>query len=249
MLLEKFVRALFFGSLALLAAALWFSEALPKVEAIDEALLSEPEQRAVMSPAFTTEVGGVEYSVQPRFAYDLYGVVVSRHDSAAWWDYIHKEWNDNLNVVDLCVVWGENVRQDAYRAMSYTHDQWTCWYSTGSSEVFAAFDSSAISNNHMITDNPGVAAALRSARVGDQVHVQGYLADYTIYKHGASPFQRVSSTVRNDTGNGACEVVYVEEFSILKAGGGAWRAMRWIAGGLLALSILAWFLLPARVYR
>lgn len=249
MLLEKLVRALFIGSLALLAASLWFSESLPKAEVIEASLLSEPEQRPLSLPPFTTEVGGVEYSVQPRFSYDLHGVVVSRHDSAAWWDYIHKEWNDNLNVVDLCVVWGENVQQDAYRSMSYSHDQWTCWFSTGSSEVFSAFDSTAISNNHMITDSPQIASVLRSVRIGDQIHVRGYLADYAIHQDGASPFRRVSSSVRNDTGNGACEVVYVEEFSILKPGGGAWRAMRWVAGILLGLSILVWFLLPARVYR
>lgn len=61
--------------------------------------------------------------------------------------------------------------------------------------------------------------------------------------------QRVSSTVRQDTGTGACEVVYVEAFEILKAGGGAWRMLRWVAADLLCFSILAWFLLPARVYR
>lgn len=249
MFLEKLVRAVLFGSLALLAAALWFSDALPKASAVREEMLSEPEQHTVNAAAFTTRVGGVDYSIQPRFSYDLYGVVVSRHDSAAWWDYIHKEWNDNLNVVDLCVVWGPNVEGDAYREMSYTHDQWTCWYSTSSSEVFADFDTSAIANNHLITDDPGVAKALRTVRVGDQIHVRGHLADYTIYKRGESPFRRVSSSVRNDTGNGACEVVYVDEFSILQAGGGAWRAMRWIAGILLGLSVLVWFLLPARVYR
>lgn len=249
MFLEKVVRALFFGSLVLLLTSLWLSEALPEPKAVREELLSEPEQRVHHAPAFTTHVGGVEYSVQPRFTYDLYGLVVSRHDSAAWWDYIHKEWNDNLNVVDLCVVWGDNIQQDAYRAMSYSHDQWTCWYQTSSSEAMAAFDTSAISNNHLITDNPAIVAALRSARVGDQVHVQGYLADYTTFKRGSSALQRVSSTVRQDSGAGACEVVYVETFEILKAGGGAWRTLRWVAAGLLFFSILAWFLLPARVYR
>jgi len=249
MILEKFVRVLFVGSLVLLLTALWLSEALPDPKDVREELLADPVQRVRNAPAFTTRVGGVEYSVQPRFTYDLYGLVVSRHDAAAWWDYIHKEWNDNLNVVDLCVVWGENIPQGAYRSMSYSHDQWTCWYSTGSSEAMAAFDASALSNNHMITDDPRIVTALRSARVGDQIHVEGYLADYAIYKRGASPFQRVSSTVRNDTGNGACEVVYVEAFQILKAGGGAWRRLRWVAGGLLLVSILAWFLLPPRVYR
>lgn len=249
MVLQKLVQALFFGSLALLLWASWQSEVLPEPKAIREELRSEPVQRVGEAPAFSTRVSGVEYRVQPRFTYDLYGVVVSRHDAAAWWDYVHKEWNDNLNVVDLCVVWGENVQQDAYRKINYSHDQWTCWYETRSSEAMAAFDTSAISNNHLITDNPRLTDALRLAKVGDQVHVQGYLADYTITNGKTAGFKRVSSTVRSDTGNGACEVVYVKSFEILKAGGGVWRKIKWIAAGFLGLSILVWFLLPVRVYR
>lgn len=243
--MEKLVRILFFGSLALLVAAFWLAEALPEPAAIREQLLADPVQRPREAPAFRTTMGGVEYSVQPRFTYDLHGVVVSRHDSAAWWDYIHKEWNDKLNVVDLCVVWGDSLTRDAYRAMSYSHDQWTCWFSTNSAEVMAGFDMTAISNNHMITDDPKMAAALRSARVGDQVHFRGYLADYAVAS--GSGMRRVSSTTRGDTGNGACEVVYVESFEILKEGGGLWRKLKWLFAGLLGFSVIAWFMLPARV--
>lgn len=249
MVMERLVRMLFFGSLALFLAALWLSEALPEPRAVRQELLSDPVQRLREAPAFKTEVGGVRYSVQPRFAYELYGLLVSRHDTSVWWDYIHKEWNDNLNVVDLCVVWGDNIRHDAYRPISFSNDQWTCWYETRSSEAMQAFSTQAISNNHMITDNPRIAEMLRSARVGDQIHVRGYLADYTVMKEGYSALQRVTSTVRNDAGNGACEVVYVEDFEILKAGGGLWRKLKWIAAGLLGVSIIAWFLLPARLYR
>ncbi len=245
--MQKFIRALFFVSLALFLAALWFGEALPEPRAVREELLAEPVQRPREVAPFDTRVGGVDYRVKPRFTYDLHGVVVSRHDAAAWWDYIHKEWNDNLNVVDLCVVWGDNLKRDAYRSVSYSHDQWTCWFSTNSAEVMAGFDTTEISNNHMITDDPKMAAALRSARVGDQVHFRGYLADYGVLKNGTTASQRVSSTVREDTGNGACEVVYVESFEILKEGGGYWRKLKWLFAGLLGFSVIAWFMLPARV--
>lgn len=249
MFLHKSVKAIFIGSLALSLWAVWQSESLPEPKAIREELRSEPVQRVSDSPAFSTRVGGVKYSIQPRFTYDLYGVVVSRHDAAAWWDYAHKEWNDNLNVVDLCVVWGENVLQDAYRKINYSHDQWTCWYQTHSSDVIAAFDSTAFSNNHLITDNPQLANALRTAKVGDQVHVRGYLADYTIVDGKTAGFKRVSSTVRSDTGNGACEVIYVKSFEVIQAGGGNWRRIKWIAAGVFVFSILLWFHLPVRVYR
>lgn len=236
------VRWSFFGSLALLLACFWLSERLPPPGAIREELLSEPAQVEFQSAVFKTSAGGIEYSVQPRFTYDLYGLVVSRHDSAAWWDYVHKEWNDNLNVVDLCVVWGDNIRRDAYRRVSFTHDQWTCWYETRSQEAWQAFDTTAISNNHLLADHPRLAAALRSARIGDQVHIRGYLADYST----PAGLTRKTSTVRTDSGNGACEVVYVEEFEILKSGGSLWRKLKWVAIALLCISAIAWYRLPLR---
>jgi hypothetical protein len=221
---------------------------LPGPADVREELLADPVQRPRNMAEFVARAGGVEYRVAPRYTYDLYGLVVSRHDASSWWDYVHREWNDNLNVVDLCVVWGENIRRDAYRAVSYSHDQWTCWYRTRSAEAFAAFDTRAISNSHLITDDAAIAEALRAARVGDQIRVRGYLADYS-GPSGPSGLQRVSSTVRDDTGNGACEVVYVEDFAILQAGGGPWRALKWLAIGMLVLSVVTWFVLPVRRHQ
>ena len=236
------VRFAFFGGLVLLALAWWREDALPPPADIRDELLAEPLQRPRALPAFTAHASGVDYRVQPRYSYELHGLVVSRHDAAVWWDSAHAEWNDHLNVVDLCVVWGENIRRDAYRDIRYTHDQWTCWYSTRSAEAYARFDPSAISNSHLITDDPAIARALRAARVGDQIRVRGYLADYRL----PSGFTRVSSSVRDDTGNGACEVVYVDAFEILQAGGGSWRTLKWVALAMLAVSIVVWFAQPHR---
>lgn len=239
------VRLFFFGGFVLLAVAWWFEDALPPPERVREELLAEPRQRPRALPAFTAHAGGVAYRIQPRYTYELHGLVVSRHDADVWWDTAHEEWNDHLNVVDLCVVWGENIRRDAYRGIRYTHDQWTCWYSTRSAEAYARFDTTAISNSHLITDDPALAKALRTARVGDQIRIEGYLADYSV----PSGFTRVSSSVRDDTGNGACEVVYVEAFEILQSGGGPWRMLKWVALGMLGLSVLMWFRQPVRARR
>jgi hypothetical protein len=70
--------------------------------------------------------------------------------------------------------------------------------------------------------------------------MSGYLAEYS----HAGGFFRGSSTVRTDTGNGACETVYLEAFDILKNGGRRWHYLRWFSGFLLVASVLAWFALP-----
>ena len=242
---HRLVHYVLLGSLILLAVALWRKDILPEHQGLREELLLEPAQALTRQLPIETKVGGVTYQIQPLYTYDLYGMVVSKHDPNTWWDYIHKEWNDNLNIADLCVVWGNNVRSGVYKDVSFSSGQFTCNVSTNSREAYAAFDPTAISNNHLITDDLRLARKMRDVRIGDQVHFRGYLAEYS-HHHGFA-FKRGTSIVRTDTGNGACETVYVEEFEILHRGGGLWHLLKYIALVLFALGVVAWFMLPARM--
>jgi len=232
------------AGLILLAVSLWRKDILPEHQGLREELLLEPAQVKTQQAALETTVGGIKYKIQPLYTYELYGLVVSKHDTGTWWDYIHKAWNDNLNITDLCVVWGRNVRTGAYRDISFSSGQFTCNFSTSSDAAFAAFDQTAISNNHMITDDARLARKLRDVKLGDQIRFRGYLAEYS-HDHGY-PFKRGTSTVRTDGGNGACETVYLEDFEVLRRGGGPWHWLVTLAQILLAASVIGWFVLPAR---
>lgn len=244
---NRFGKWLIYAGLLLLLGALWMKNELPEPQALQAELLEEPAQTTVSRQPIAVTVGGIDYSVQPLHKYDLYGMVVSIHDANTWWDYLHKEWNDKLNVTDLCVVWGENVRSGAYQEISFSSGQFTCNYKTSSDEAWAAFDTSAISNNHLLAADPALAGKMRDIRIGDQIHLRGYLAEYS-HNHGFA-FKRGTSTVRTDSGNGACETVYVEDFEVLRRGGGPWHSLQWTGVALLILGLLAWFLLPMRMDR
>jgi hypothetical protein len=238
-------RFLFICGLVLLLTAVWKKDLLLLPQELRAELLEEPRQVAVQRPPFQVAVGEISYDVQPLYKYDLHGMVVSRHDSSTWWDYIHKEWNDKLNVADLCVVWGNNVRSGAYLDIEFSSGQFVCNFQTSSNEAYAAFDQTAISNNHLLSADPRLVRKMRDARIGDQIHFSGYLAEYS-HNHGF-PFRRGTSTVRTDSGNGACETVYVDDFEILHHGGGAWHALLWVGVGLMIAGVIAWFTLPVRV--
>ena len=243
-MLKVLVRLLFAGGFGLLGASLWLRDAPPEPAMLRPEVLEAPVQVQVRKPAFETAVGGVKYRVQPLYTYDLSGVVVSRHSSDSFIDYIHRARNDNLNVVDLCVIWGDNVRADLSQ-IAFSSGQFQCFWETGSEAAWKAFDQYQISNNHLLTDKAPVAKRLRDVRVGDQVRFRGYLAEYS-HNHGFD-FKRGTSIVRTDTGNGACETVFVEDFENLQPGGGPWRRLFWVALGLLALGVVAWLVLPAEV--
>ncbi len=236
------LKTILLASGVLLGVALWRGDALPPPAALTPALLDEPVQIPVRRAAYVTSSHGVDYTIQPLYEYELVGLVVSKHDANAWWDYLHRESNDNLNIVDLCVVWGSNARSGAYADIAFSSGQFTCNFSAQSQAAFAAFDQTAISNNPLLTDQPALAKKLRTVRVGDQIRFRGHLAEYS-HQHGMN-FKRGTSTVRTDSGNGACETVFLDSLEIIKAGGKPWRALVLPAGLALLLGAITWLLLP-----
>jgi hypothetical protein len=243
-MLESLSKFLLLSGSLLLAASIWKNSELPTASTADPVLLQEPLQLATANRPFSVSAEGIRYEVKPLYLYTLHGLVVSRHDTSSWWDYLHREWNDHLNVADLCVIWGNNLKSEAYREMSFSSGQFTCNFKASSSEVFRKFDLTAISNNHMLTNNPAVAQALRNVKIGDQVRFSGYLAEYS-HKHDGG-FQRGTSTVRTDTGNGACETVWLEDFEVIRRNSGPWHWLIRTAWVLLGLGVVMWFAVPFR---
>lgn len=61
-------------------------------------------------------------------------------------------------------------------------------------------------NMHLIPADPGVRRAMERVRPGELVHLEGFLVDAS----RPDGWQWHTSLTREDTGNGACELVYVE---------------------------------------
>jgi hypothetical protein len=224
--------------------ALYKTPSLPEPAALASQLSQEPLQEAVAPAPFKLDKNGVNYTIEPLFRYEIYGLVVSKYNTDSWWGWAHKAWNDHLNVTDLCVVWGSNALSGAYRDISFSSGQWTCNFETSSDAAWQAFDVNKISNNHLLTDDPQLAKELKSIRIGDQIHLTGQLANY---RHSVgNGFNRGTSTVRTDTGNGACETIYVSEVNVLRSAPSMWRYLVWLAAlGMLSTAAIG-FAMPHR---
>jgi hypothetical protein len=235
-------RLLLTGGLALVAAGFFFHGTLPSPQTLAPEVREEPKQTPTRVAAFSARSGGVDYRISPQFEYDIAGLVVSRHDSETWWDTIHADANDHLNVADLCLVWGANAADGAYRYMSFHNAQFTCYYSYPGGVPVTAADERAISNNHLLTVDAGLARTIRRLRVGDQVRVRGQLASYS---HNAGfAFQRGTSTQRDDTGNGACETIFVDSVDLIGSAPAWPRALFWSGLAILALGLVVWYRAP-----
>jgi hypothetical protein len=239
------VRAVLVLSAALFLLAWWQRDTLPPPDKLATPVQDDPLQKPTARDAFLTTVGGVEYTVRPLYTYDLYGLVVSKHDADTWWDWIHEAASDKLNVTDLCVVWGASARSGAYRDISFSSGEFVCYASTSSDAAWKAFDMTSLSNNHLLTDDPAIAKVLKKMRVGDQVHFRGYLAEYS-HHHGFA-FFRGTSTTRLDTGNGACETVFATDAEILMPGNRGWRFTFWASAAAFLAGVVVWVVMPFRV--
>lgn len=249
-LIQQILRLIFLSSLGLLIWSHWKKGQLPPADFYDQTRLEAPRQTPTDATAFQIEARGIRYTIEPVFDYQLDGVVVSLHDSDVFWDIYHfKDWKDFINIRDLCVVWGDNVTSGVFRDMNYSNTTWTCWISTRDAGVAERFAWDQLSNNHLLTHDPAIHEAIKSAEIGDQIQFDGKLASYS----HAGGFQRGTSVTRADTGNGACETVYVERFRITRKSNPGWRLVYRISAtltlaALLGLTVLL-FVAPVRAPR
>ena len=85
---------------------------------------------------------------------------------------------------------------------------------------------------------------VKDIRIGDQIRVRGYLASYSNDGGG----KRGTSTTRTDTGDGACETVYVEHFYIVQAATSYWRISMYLSLIVLLAGLVIHFKRPYKPY-
>ena len=185
----------------------------------------------------------VRYRIEPEFEYELYGVVVSfRHHEGN--SRMHRRSNDFLNMLDVCVIWGDNADHPDLDKLSFWNGIFTCNVKTRDSSAWQAFDMFQLSNNHLLSDDDVIRDQVRRIRVGDQIRFRGYLASYESPGGG----KRGTSTTRFDKGDGACETVFIEDFDIVRASTSYWRMAMWVALVALIAGLGIHFRRPYRPY-
>ena len=120
----------------------------------------------------------------------------------------------DLAPIDLALGWG--AMSDSTVLDQIEISQSARWYRTRYELPAPIADQQIISsssNMHMIPARKDIERALKKLREGDIVSIKGYLVDVD---HDSGWFWR-SSMSRTDTGDGACELVYVESLLTLSA--------------------------------
>ena len=239
----KISNIVILGSFLWLLVAFWNRNDLPGNVEFRPEVLAEPRQTATHAGPFDAAFKGVDYLVEPEYEYDLAGMVVSfrHHDNNS---RMHFQANDHLNMMDVCVVWGDTATSKLLRKIKFWNGIFTCNVQTRDQAAWDAFRMEQLSNNHLISDDETIREQVRDIRVGDQIRVRGYLASYSNENGG----KRGTSTTRTDTGDGACETLFVESFDIIEPATSLWRISMWVSLAILALGLFVHFRRPYRPY-
>jgi hypothetical protein len=118
----------------------------------------------------------------------------------------------SLASIDLALGWGPMSDQRVLDRINITQSMRFYWFEYKMPPPISKDEIISHSTNmHIIPSNPAIASRCKSLRAGALVHLDGDLVEATA---PGQPAWR-SSLTRTDTGNGACELIWLKEISVL----------------------------------
>jgi hypothetical protein len=117
-----------------------------------------------------------------------------------------------ISPIDLAVGWGRMSDSAVIDQLKISQGQRFFTYRYTTPPIPQGEIERSAANMHMIPADDDVEALLRQSRPGQIVEIEGYLVNVT----GPQGFTWNSSLVREDTGPGACEVVYVQRVTLTR---------------------------------
>jgi hypothetical protein len=116
-----------------------------------------------------------------------------------------------LSPIDLALGWGRMSDSAVLESITIGQsDRWYHWRVSSQPPIPMEEIISNSANMHIIPATPGVERTLKDLRVGQVVNLKGWL----VRIEGPGGFRWTSSTTRTDTGDGSCELVWVDEAGI-----------------------------------
>ncbi len=145
-----------------------------------------------------------EFTVTPLAQFELKARVLSRRNYSLGRDA-------KLCPVDLALGWGPMSDERVLSGVSVSQfDRYYMWSLRDVSVPREQVERNS-ANMHMIPSTPEIKRLLKNLKKGSLIECRGYLVE--VRAPGGWLWR--SSLSRNDTGQGACEVVWVEELKVL----------------------------------
>jgi hypothetical protein len=143
------------------------------------------------------------YTITPVQAYQLQARVLSTQQYRTGREA-------DLSPVDLALGWGQMSDEAVISQIRISQSNRFYFWSVDSFPIPRQAIETQSANVHMIPANETLADKLTSVRKGQVVKLKGYLVN----AEAADGWRWKSSLSRSDTGNGACELMYVTDVAV-----------------------------------
>ena len=164
----------------------------------------------------TRAINGVTATIRYQAYYDISATVTSVHD------YYGFDLYATYVPRDVCLAWGSLKDSLTNPDISYRQHTRQCFISWQNNAIETPDDAFRgafrtkvshlqMSNNHLVPSTREIRDQIFGLKSGDRVRIIGYLINiYSQYEGNL-----ISSTSRTDSGNGACEIIYVKRIEKL----------------------------------
>jgi hypothetical protein len=187
-------------ALRLLAGWVWW-HGRPVARAGGVLAANDPVQTNFDTPP--PPITSKDATLHPLANFSLTARVLSRDD-------YHFDAESDLSPTDLAVGWGRMSDSAVLRHIDISQSGRFYYWRTKAFPIPRREIETHSANMHMIPADAAVAYQLKRVRAGDVVSLDGMLVE----ADKANGWRWRSSLTRDDTGDGACELVYVESLYI-----------------------------------
>jgi len=188
----------------ILAAMIIFAGRMLAVEPY-QGFIAEPQQTMLASP-IQTKISGSDGEVQLTLLaqYIIEGVVKSK-------ELYLLDYPSQISKYDFALAWGDLNREAIDEYIRYSQSgRWYCYRYSEDSPVSQNYIANHSANVHLIHRDGDILRKIVLAATGSHVRIKGFLVNANF-----SEASWETSLSRGDTGNGACEIMYVTSFEVL----------------------------------
>lgn len=147
------------------------------------------------------ESGDVELSLLAE--YSLKGVIKSKKK--------YGDYPSQVSKYDYALAWGDLNKREIDEHISYSQSgRWYFYHYSKKLPVSMKYIASHSANVHLIAADNKVLSMIKKAGENDYVQLTGYLVNVNFKDN---PWR--TSLTREDTGNGACEIMYVMDLKTM----------------------------------
>ncbi len=144
------------------------------------------------------------YTIIPLYSFTLEAKVLAKKS--------YRDSFGDIAPIDIALGWNQMSDESVLKNIKISQrGRWYYW-KTPQFPIPRKNIETSSANMHLIHANDEVKKAIAAAKKGQIIKLQGELV--RVKKEGETVW--LSSTTRNDTGDGACEVIYVRSFKIVE---------------------------------